>query len=191
LLVVVVIVVAVSQDKDDENSVRGTKWAGTLASTVFALDADTGQMRWQTSPPGAPQLIALRMSRPGVITVDGIVLDGPCSGRPVSLDLDVSTGRDMARRDQLSLTDGVPRPPHGPVVAVAGDTSYRVEADSAAGPVVRAVDAAGDTRWQVAFPDPADRFMSVPTVVTGVVDHRGLVVAGSADYLGTRHCGGG
>jgi outer membrane protein assembly factor BamB len=190
LVVVVVVLVAVSQGKDDEGSVRGTKWAGTLASTVFALDADTGRMRWQRSLPGELQLIALRMSRPGVITVDGIVLDSPCSGRPVSLDLDVRTGRDLARRDQLSLTDGVPRPPHGPIVAVAGDTSYRVESDSA-GPVVRAAGAAGDTVWQVAFPDPADHFMSVPTLVTGVVDHGGLFVAGSADYLGTRQCGGG
>jgi hypothetical protein len=132
------------------------------------------------------------MSRAGVITLEAIILASPCSGRPVSLDLDVNTGRDVARRNQLSFTDAVPAPPHGPIVAAAdGTNAYRVEAGPA-GPVVRAVSAAGNTRWQRAFPDPEDHFMSTPSVVTGVVDHRGgLFVAGSADYLGPRRCGRG
>jgi outer membrane protein assembly factor BamB len=192
LLLGLVVVVTVTR-KNDHGSWpgRGTKWEGTLASTVFALDAETGQLRWQRSLQDEPQLIAMRMSRAGVITLEGIILDGPCSGRPVSLDLDVGTGREVGRRNQLSFTDAVPAPPHGPVVAVDGDSTYRVEAGSA-GPVARAVSAAGDTRWQRTFPDPGDHFMSVPNVVTGVVDHAGgLFVAGSADYLGPRRCGDG
>lgn len=169
---------------------RGTKWEGTLASTVFALDAQTGQVRWQRSLQGEPQLVAMRMSRAGVITLEGIVLDGPCSGRPVSVDLDVGAGREVGRRNRLSFTDAVPAPPHGPVVAVDGDTTFRVEA-GAAGSVVRAVSGAGVTRWQRVFPDPGDDFISVPDVVAGVVDRAGgLFVAGSADYLGPRRCGG-
>jgi outer membrane protein assembly factor BamB len=191
LLVGVVVVVAVTRKNDHKSwPGQGTRWEGTLASTVFALDAQSGRLRWQRYVQGEPQLIAMRVSRAGVITLEGIVLDGPCSGRPVSLDLDAGTGREVGRRNRLSFTDRVPAPPHGPVVAVDGDRTYRVEAGSA-GPVVRAVSAAGDTRWQRTFPDPGHRFMSVPTVVTGVVDHGGLVVAGSADYLGPRRCGGG
>jgi hypothetical protein len=187
-----VVVVAVTRNNDRGSwAGRGTKWERTLASSVFALDAETGRVRWQRSLPDEPQLIAMRMSRAGVITLDGIILDNPCSGRPVSLDLDVSMGREVGRRNQLSFTAAVPAPPHGPVVAVDGDDTYRVETGSA-GAVVRAVSAAGDTRWQRAFPDPGDHFMSVPSVVTGVVDHKGgLFVAGSADYLGPRRCGGG
>ncbi len=188
LLGLLVVVVATQKDDHAGWPGQGTKWEGTLASTVFVLDAETGQVRWQTSLQGEPQLLALRLSRAGVITLDGIILDSPCSGRPVSVDLDVRTGREVGRRDQLSLTDGVSRPPHGPVVAADLDTSYRVEADSA-GPVVRAVSAAGETRWQRAVPDPGDHFMSVPDVVTGVVSQGGLFVAGSADYLGPRQCG--
>jgi hypothetical protein len=192
LLVAVVVVVAVTRkNHHDSWPAQGTKWEGTLASTVFALDADTGRLRWQRYLPEGPQLIAMRMSRAGVITLEAIILASPCSGRPVSLDLDVRTGREVGRRNQLSFTRSVPAPPHGPVVAADGDSAYRVEAGSA-GPVVRAVSAAGNTRWQRAFPDPEDHFMSTPNVVTGVVDHRGgLFVAGSADYLGPRRCGRG
>jgi outer membrane protein assembly factor BamB len=192
LLGVVVAVAATRKNKQDSWPGQGTKWEGTLASTVFALDAETGQLRWQRYLQGEPQFIAMRMSRAGVITLEAIILGGPCTGRPVSLDLDVRTGREVGRRNQLSFTHAVPAPPHGPVVAVDGDNAYRVEA-GAAGPVVRAVSAAGATRWQRAFPDPGDHFMSAPTVVAGVVDQAGggLVVAGSADYLGPRRCGGG
>src|SRR6266542_6553744 len=161
---------------------------GTLASTVFALDAQTGRIRWQRYLPEGPQLIAMRISRAGVITLEAIILSSPCTGRPVSLDLDIRTGRELGRRNQLSFTRSVPAPPHGPVVAADGTNAYRVEAGSA-GPVVRAVSAAGATRWQRAFPDPGDHFISVPNVVTGVVDHGGgLFVAGSGDYLGPRRC---
>jgi len=192
LLLGLVVVVAVTRKNDHDSwPGQGTKWEGTLASTVFALDAKTGQVRWQRSLQDEPQLIAMRMTRPGVITLEGIILDSPCSGRPVSLDLDVSTGREVGRRNQLSFTDAVPAPPHGPVVAADADSTYRVETGSA-GPVVRAVSAAGDTRWQRAFPDPGDQFMSVPNVITGVIDQAsGLFVAGSADYLGPRRCGRG
>jgi outer membrane protein assembly factor BamB len=192
LLVGVVVVVAVTRKNDHVSwPGQGTKWEGTLASTVFALDAQTGRVRWQRYLPVGPQLIAMRMSRAGVITLEAIILTSPCSGRPVSLDLDVRTGREVGRRNRLSFTGAVPAPPHGPVVAADGDRAYRVEAGSA-GPVVRAVSAAGDTRWERAFPDPGDHFMSTPTVVTGVVDHGGGVfVAGSADYLGPRRCGRG
>ncbi len=180
LLVAVVVVVAVTRKNNHDSwPGQGTKWEGTLASTVFALDAQTGRIRWQRYLPEGPQLIALRMSRTGVITLEAIVLSSPCTGRPVSLDLDVRTGREVG-----------PAPPHGPVVAADGTNAYRVEAGSA-GPVVRAVSAAGTTRWQRAFPDPADHFMSVPNVVTGVIDRAGgLFVAGSADYLGPRRCAG-
>jgi outer membrane protein assembly factor BamB len=192
LLVGVVVVVVVTRKNDHDGwPGQGTKWEGTLASTVFALDAETGRLRWQRYLPEGPQLIAMRMSRAGVITLEAIILAGPCTGRPVSLDLDVRTGREVGRRNQLSFTDRVPAPPHGPVVAADGESAYRVEAGSA-GPVVRAVSAAGNTRWQRAFPDPGDHFMSTPNVVTGVVDHGGgLFVAGSADYLGPRRCGRG
>jgi outer membrane protein assembly factor BamB len=192
LLLAVVVAVAVTRKNNRERwPGQGTKWEGTLASTVFALDAKTGHLRWQRYLPDGPQLIAMRMSRGGVITLEGIILDSPCSGRPVSLDLDARTGREVGRRNQLSFTPAAPAPPHGPVVAVDGDIEYRVE-EGFAGPAVRAVSAGGDTRWRRAFPDPADHFMSQPTVVTGVVGRRGdLVVAGSADYLGPRRCGGG
>jgi outer membrane protein assembly factor BamB len=192
LLVGVVVAVAVTRNNNrDSWPGQGTKWEGTLASTVFALDAKTGHVRWQRYLPNEPQLIAMRMSRVGVITLQGIILDSPCSGRPVRLDLDAGTGREVGRWNQLSFTNAIPAPPHGPVVAVAGDIEYRVE-EGSAGPAVRAVSADGDTRWQRAFPDPADHFMSVPTVVTGVVGRGGdLFVAGSADYLGPRQCGGG
>jgi hypothetical protein len=192
LVVGVVVVVAVTRKNHHEGwPGQGTKWEGTLASTVFAVDAETGRLRWQTYLPGGPQLIAMRMSRAGVITLEAIILSGPCTGRPVSLDLDAGTGREVGRRNQLSFTNRIPAPPHGPVVADDGNSAYRVEAGPA-GPVVRAVNAAGATRWQRAFPDPGDHFMSLPNVVTGVVDHGGgLFVAGSADYLGPRRCGAG
>jgi outer membrane protein assembly factor BamB len=191
LLGVVVVVAVTRKNHHDSGPGQGTKWEGTLASTVFALDAETGRLRWQRYLPEGPQLIAMRMSRAGVITLEAIILSGPCTGRPVSLDLDVRTGREVGRRNQLSFTRSVPAPPHGPVVGADGGSAYRVEAGSA-GPVVRAVSAAGNTRWQRAFPDPEDHFMSTPTVVTGVVDHAGgLFVAGSADYLGPRRCGRG
>ncbi len=190
LLLGLVVAVVITRKNHDSWPGQGTKWEGTKASAVFALDADTGHLRWQRSLQDEPQVIAMNLSRAGIITLEGIILDTPCTGRPVSLDLDVSTGREVARRNQLSFTQAVPRPSHGPVVAVDGDIRYRVEAASA-GPVVRAVSATGDTRWQRVFPDPGDEFMSVPTVVTGVVDQRGgLFVAGSADYLGPRRCGG-
>src|SRR6266496_6628666 len=188
VLVAVVVVVAVTRkNHDDSWPGQGTKWEGTLASTVFAFDAQTGRIRWQRYLPDEPQLIAMRMSRAGVITLEAIILSSPCTGRPVSLDLDVRTGREVGRRNQLSFTEAVPAPPPGPVVAADGDSAYRVEAGSA-GPVVRAVSAAGATRWQRAFPDPGDHFLSVPNVVTGVIDRAGggLFVAGSADYLGPR-----
>ena len=189
VLVGVVVVVAVTRkNHHDSWPGQGTKWDGTLASTVFALDAQTGRIRWQRYLPEGPQLIAMRISRAGVITLEAIILNSPCTGRPVSLDLDIRTGRELGRRNQLSFTRSVPAPPHGPVVAADGTNAYRVEAGSA-GPVVRAVSAAGSTRWQRAFPDPGDHFMSVPNVVTGVVDHGGgLFVAGSGDYLGPRRC---
>jgi outer membrane protein assembly factor BamB len=191
LVAVVVVVVVTRKNHHDSWPGQGTKWEGTLASTVFALDADTGRLRWQRYLPEGPQLIAMSMSRAGVITLEAIILSGPCTGRPVSVDLDVRTGRDLARRNQLSFTRRVPAPPHGPVVAADGTNAWRVEAGSA-GPVVRAVSAAGNARWQRAFPDPEDHFMSAPSVVTGVVDHGGgLFVAGSADYLGPRRCGSG
>ena len=192
MLLGVVVVVAVTRKNDHDSwPGQGTKWEGTLASTVLALDAETGRVRWQRYLPEGPQLIAMRMSRAGVITLEAIILSGPCTGRPVSLDLDVRTGREVGRRNQLSFTRSVPAPPHGPVVGADGGSAYRVEAGSA-GPVVRAVSAAGNTRWQRAFPDPEDHFMSTPIVVTGVVDHAGgLFVAGSADYLGPRRCGRG
>ena len=192
LLVAVVVVVAVTRKSHHDSwPGQGTKWEGTLASTVFALDAETGRLRWQKYLPGGPQLIAMRMSRSGVITLEAIILSGPCTGRPVSLDLDVRTGREVSHRNQLSFTRRVPAPPHGPVVATDGTNAYRVEPGSA-GPVVRAVSAAGNTRWQRAFPDPEDHFMSTPNVVTGVIDPGGgLFVAGSADYLGPRRCGRG
>jgi outer membrane protein assembly factor BamB len=191
LLGVVVVVAVTRKNHHDSWPGQGTRWEGTLASTVFALDAQTGRIRWQRYLPDEPQLIALRISRAGVITLEAIILSSPCTGRPVSLDLDVRTGREVGRRNQLSFTRSVPAPPHGPVVAADGENAYRVEAGSA-GPVVRAVSAAGATRWQRAFPDPGDHFMSTPSVVTGVVDHRGgLFVAGSADYLGPRRCGRG
>jgi outer membrane protein assembly factor BamB len=191
LLLLGLVVVVAAMRKNDHSSWpgQGTKWEGTLASTAFALDAKTGQVRWQRSFQDKPQLIAMRMSRAGVITLEGIILNSPCSGRPVSIDLDARTGREVGRRNRLSFTEAVPAPPHGPIVAADADGSYRVEAGSA-GPVVRAVSAVGDTRWQRAFPDPGDPFMSVPNVVTGVVDQAGvLIVAGSADYLGPRRCG--
>jgi outer membrane protein assembly factor BamB len=192
LLLGVVVVVAVTRTNDQESwPGQGTKWEGTLASTVFALDAETGRVRWQRHLREGPQLIAMRISRAGVITVEAIILGSPCSGRPASLDLDIRTGRGVGRRNQLSSTAAVPALPHGPVAAADGGSAYRAEAGSA-GPVVRALSAAGDTRWQRAFPDPGDHFMSTPDVVTGVVDHRGgLFVAGSADYLGPRRCGRG
>jgi outer membrane protein assembly factor BamB len=192
LVVGVVVVVAVTRKNHHESwPGQGTKWEGTLASTVFAVDAETGRLRWQRYLSGGPQLVAMRMSRVGVITLEAIILSSPCTGRPVSLDLDAGTGREVGRRNQLSFTNRVPAPPHGPVVAVDGNSAYRVEAGPA-GPVVRAVNAAGATRWQRAFPDPGDRFMSLPDVVTGIVDHGGgLFVAGSADYLGPRRCGTG
>ena len=94
LVGVVVALVVIGRD-DDAGPAQGTKWEGTLASTVFAMDAATGEVRWQRSLPGAPQLIAMTMSRPGIITLDGIILDGPCTGRPVSLDLDARTGSEV------------------------------------------------------------------------------------------------
>ena len=189
VLVGVVVVVAVTRkNHHDSWPGQGTKWDGTLASTVFALDAQTGRIRWQRYLPEGPQLIAMRISRAGVITLEAIILSSPCTGRPVSLDLDIRTGRELGRRNQLSFTRSVPAPPHGPVVAADGTNAYRVEAGSA-GPVVRAVSAAGATRWQRTFPDPGEHFMSVPNVVTGVIDHGGgLFVAGSGDYLGPRRC---
>jgi len=195
LVVGVVVVVAVTRkNHHDSWPGQGTKWEGTLASTVFAVDVETGRLRWQRylpGGPGGPQLVAMRMSRAGVITLEAIILASPCTGRPVSLELDAGTGREVGHPNQLSFTNRVPAQPHGPVVAADGNSAYRVEAGPA-GPVVRAVNAAGAARWQRAFPDPEDHFMSTPNVVTGVVDHRGgLFVAGSAGYLGPRRCGGG
>src|SRR6266704_5803824 len=88
LLGVVVVVAVTQKNHHDSWPGQGTKWEGTLASTVFALDAQTGRIRWQRYLPDEPQLIALRMSRAGVITLEAIILNGPCTGRPVSLDLD-------------------------------------------------------------------------------------------------------
>jgi outer membrane protein assembly factor BamB len=191
LLGVGVVAAVTRKNHHDSWPGQGTKWEGTQASTVFALDAQTGRVRWQKYLPDEPQLIAMRMAQAEVITLEAIILSTPCTGRPVSIDLDARTGREVGRRNRLSFTNAVPAPPHGPVVADDGDSAYRVEAGPA-GPVVRAANAAGDTRWQRAFPDPGDHFMSVPTVATGVVDHRGgLYVAGSADYLGPRRCGRG
>jgi outer membrane protein assembly factor BamB len=189
LVGLVVALVVTGRDDHDRWPGQGTKWEGTLASTVFAMDAETGEVRWQRSLPGEPQLIAMTMPRPGIITLEGIILDRPCTGRPVSVDLDARTGSEVGHRSQLSFTDRVPAPPHGPVVATGADRTYRVEAGPP-GPLVRAVSGAGETRWQRAFPDPGDHFMSVPDVVTGVLDQEGrLLVAGSADYLGPRQCG--
>ena len=103
LVVGVVVVVAVTRkNQHDSWPGQGTKWEGTLASTVFAVDAATGRLRWQRYLPGGPQLVAMRMSRAGVITLEAIILASPCTGRPVSLDLDAGTGREVGRRNQLS-----------------------------------------------------------------------------------------
>ncbi len=55
LLVAVVVVVAVTRKNNHDSwPGQGTKWEGTLASTVFALDAQTGRIRWQRYLPEGP-----------------------------------------------------------------------------------------------------------------------------------------
>jgi len=149
---------------------NGVLYATGPWSTVFALDARTGTMKWKWDPKlpttGGPRLCCGAVNR-GVALYDGLVFVGLLDGRLVALDAntgtpvwDVQTSIDL--KESYSIT-GAPRAVKGKVIIGNGG------AENAVRGYISAYDAAtGRLAW---------RFFTVPGDPSKPFEHQELAMA--------------
>ena len=149
---------------------NGVLYATGPWSTVFALDARTGTMKWRWDPKlpttGGPRLCCGAVNR-GVALYDGLVFVGLLDGRLVALDADtgtpvwdVQTSIDL--KESYSIT-GAPRVVKGKVIIGNGG------AENAVRGYISAYDAAtGRLAW---------RFFTVPGDPSKPFEHPELAMA--------------